>query len=258
MNNFYKRYFLNLEYNGQKYHGWQLQPNANTVQAEIEKALRYIIKKETSVVGCGRTDTGVHASDFYLHFDLEKELDINTTDFLYKLNGILPEDIKIKKLLIPENNETHARFSATERTYNYTIISEKDPFMFDFAYHFSAKLDLGIMNEACEVLKEYLDFSSFSKTGTDVMTNNCIIKDAHWQKQEHIIVFTITADRFLRNMVRAISGTMLEIGMNKITIDDFRNIIESQDRSNAGASVPAKGLCLTEVKYEGCKFVEAN
>ncbi|MDL2227526.1 tRNA pseudouridine(38-40) synthase TruA [Odoribacter sp. OttesenSCG-928-L07] len=244
------RYFLNLEYNGQKYHGWQIQPNANTVQAEIEQALKYVLRRETPVVGCGRTDTGVHASDFYLHFDIDEKISYEADDFLYKLNGILPEDIKIKKLLIPENNEIHARFSATERTYKYTIISEKDPFMNDFAYHFSAKLNLDLMNEACEILKEYLDFSCFSKVGTDVATNNCVIKDAHWYQQEHIIIFTITADRFLRNMVRAICGTMLEIGMSKITLDDFRYIIESKNRSNAGASVPAKGLCLTEVKYD--------
>ena len=251
------RYFLHLEYNGQNFHGWQLQPNANTIQAEIEDALKKVLRAEIPVVGCGRTDTGVHASDYYLHFDLEEKLSISASDFLYKLNGILPESIKINKLLIPENDEVHARFSATERTYRYTIITEKDPFMVDFAYRYSAQLDIDLMNEACEVMKEYLDFTSFSKTGTDVGTNNCVIKDAYWQKQDHVIVFAITADRFLRNMVRAICGTMLEIGTNKISIDDFRAIIESKYRGNAGASVPAKGLCLVEVKYDDA-FVEVE
>lgn len=243
------RYFLNIKFNGANYHGWQIQPNAISVQEKLENAIACLLRKSVPVVGCGRTDTGVHASDFYLHFDTNSLNGLTNTDFIYKLNGILPNDIKICNMFAPEDQELHARFSAIKRTYRYTIISEKDPFIDNLSYRFSTKLDIDLMNRACNILSDYTDFSCFSKTDTQVATNNCKISYAQWEKHDHIITFTISADRFLRNMVRAICGTMLDIGTHKIDIDDFRKIIEGKERSSAGASVPAHGLCLVKVAY---------
>ncbi|MGI6718352.1 MAG: tRNA pseudouridine(38-40) synthase TruA [Bacteroidales bacterium] len=251
------RLFLQLQYNGSNYHGWQIQPNSNSVQQEIEKGLSLLLQKKISVIGCGRTDTGVHASKYFLHFDLDEDKDNvikeniynNTQNFLYKLNGILPEDIKIEKILEPVNEDIHARFSALSRTYNYRIINQKDPFLYTTSYKLQANLDLELMNKASKILYDYSDFSSFAKTGSDNNTNLCKISHANWEKQNHIITFSITADRFLRGMVRAICGTIINVGREKITLDEFKQIIESKNRSNAGMSVPPQGLTLVDVDY---------
>jgi tRNA pseudouridine38-40 synthase len=243
------RYFILISYNGQKYNGWQLQKNALSVQAIINDGLTKIFKEEINVVGCGRTDSGVHAKKFYAHFDLMKELrSEKLVGYLKKLNGYLPKDIKMIDL-IPVKSDAHARFDAEKRTYQYYISLEKDPFLNDFAYFIDYNLDLQLMNQAAQILQEYEDFTSFSKLHTQVKTNNCTITEANWTKDSHLLVFTISADRFLRNMVRAIVGTMINVGRKKITLEDFRNIIEARDRSKAGYSVPAKGLFLTGIKY---------
>ncbi len=255
------RLFLQLQYNGSNYHGWQIQPNAKSVQQEIERSLSLILQEDISVVGCGRTDAGVHASKYFLHFDLDNNIENeklnniqkfiykDTHQFIYKLNGILPEDIKIEKVFEPLKDDVHARFSALSRTYNYRIITQKDPFINNTSYKLQANLDIDLMNEASEILYDYSDFSSFAKTGSDNNTNLCKIYHATWKKNNHIITFTITADRFLRGMVRAICGTIISVGNKKITLDNFKQIIESKDRANAGMSVPAKGLFLSNVDY---------
>ena len=243
------RIFLNIQYDGTNYHGWQIQPNSISVQETIEHALSILYKSQINVTGCGRTDTGVHASDYFLHFDTNIQLNISMHQLKYQLNGILPEDIKIISILKPVNNDINARHSPISRTYCYTIISEKDPFLTKYAFRYHGKLDLEIMNQACIILMEYSDFTSFSKTGTQVTTNICNILNAKWIQNGYIIKFTITADRFLRNMVRAITGTMLDIGRHKITLDDLRQIIEKKNRCYAGDSVPPQGLCLIRVDY---------
>lgn len=241
-----QRYFLALKYDGTNYHGWQIQDNANTVQAEINKALSTLLQQETNVTGAGRTDTGVHAKELYVHFDVENKLDEKHLHF--KLNNILPFDISCTSVK-EVNTDAHARFSATSRTYEYWITTEKNPFLINKAYLFNKPLNIVLMNEAAELIKKYTDFSCFSKSNTDTFTNNCEITYAKWEEHNDKLVFTITANRFLRNMVRAIVGTLLEIGIDKINLKDLEEIILSKNRSNAGTSVPAHGLYLTEVKY---------
>jgi tRNA pseudouridine38-40 synthase len=242
-----QRYFIQLSYNGTRYHGWQLQQNANTVQAELEKALSTIFEEKVQTVGCGRTDTGVHARDFYAHFESD-DLKLHHPDRVYKLNKFLPSDIAIKKI-IKVTEDAHARFSATSRTYKYIISKEKDPFSFGFAYYLYGKLDIDRMRAATKVLFEYEDFGAFSKTKTQTFTNNCEIMLAEWEEDEHSFIFTIQANRFLRNMVRAIVGTLIDVGRRRIDLDDFRSIIEQKCRSGAGFSVPACGLYLVNVAY---------
>jgi tRNA pseudouridine38-40 synthase len=241
-----QRYFLALKYDGTNYHGWQIQDNANTVQAEVNKALSTLLQKEITVTGAGRTDTGVHAKELIAHFDIEEELDKNHLHF--KLNTILPTDISCTWVKTV-NKGAHARFSATSRTYEYWITPEKNPFLINKAYYFSKTLNIDLMNQAAEILKKYTDFSCFSKSNTDTFTNNCEITYAHLEKQGGILILTITANRFLRNMVRAIVGTLLDIGTEKISLKDLETIIQSKNRSNAGTSAPAHGLYLTEVNY---------
>lgn len=241
-----QRYFLALKYDGSNYHGWQIQDNANTVQAEVSKAISTLLQKEIMVTGAGRTDTGVHAKELYAHFDVNSEID--TTKLLFKLNNILPFDISCSSIK-QVNSEAHTRFSATSRTYEYWIIAEKNPFLINKAYYFPKTLNIELMNEAAETLKKYTDFSCFSKSNTDTFTNDCNITLAKWRKVDDKLVFTVTANRFLRNMVRAIVGTLLEIGTRKINLKDLEKIIHSKNRSNAGTSVPAHGLYLTEVNY---------
>jgi len=250
-----QRYFIHLAYNGKNYNGWQIQDNAPSVQAYVNDACSAIFQSDINVIGCGRTDTGVHALNFYAHFELTEGLNIKSkTTYLNKLNGFLPADIKIINIL-QVDPDAHARFSAISRTYEYWISQEKDPFNNDLSYFLYGDLDIATMNAASKILFEYSDFTSFSKLHTDTKTNNCAIKQAHWKKDGNKLVFTIQADRFLRNMVRAIVGTLLDIGKGKISNNDFKEIIESKNRSNAGYSVPAKALFLKEVNYPPAIFL---
>ena len=240
------RYFIELSYNGKNYHGWQIQPDVISVQQKVNNALSIMLQSEISVVGAGRTDTGVHASQMFAHFDVDQELVENV---VFKLNSILPEDIVVYNVFSVDQ-EMHARFNAISRSYAYKICLGRDPFLLDFAWQIhSQKFDLDLMNEAAKLLLEYQDFESFSKVKTDVYTFNCDITKAVWIENENKLTFHISANRFLRNMVRAIVGTLLEVGSGKKTVEDFREIIESKSRSKAGLSVPAKGLFLTAIKY---------
>lgn len=241
------RYFIELSYNGKKYHGWQIQPNANSVQEELEKALSILLNEKIAVIGCGRTDSGVHASQFFLHFDFDGIFDEGNLHF--KLNAFLPKDIAIINIFMV-NNKVHARFDAVCRSYEYRISLRKDPFITDLAFQVNGlEYDIEKMNIAAKLLYQYENFKCFSRSKTDVKTYNCTISNAVWQKDGNILIFKISANRFLRNMVRAIVGTLLEIGLKKINLDDFKKIIESQDRTNAGASVKAHGLFLCKVDY---------
>lgn len=242
------RYFIELAYNGKAYFGWQSQRDAVTVQETIEKALFVLLQKPTAVTGAGRTDTGVHATKYYAHFDAEKIGDIN--NLIYKLNSILPEDIAVYDIFkVPD--EAHARFDALSRTYKYYVIQHKEPFLTGTSHLVKNKLDVEIMNRAANSLKNYRDFKCFSKSKTDVKTYNCRVTEAYWEKTNDLLIFHITADRFLRNMVRAIVGTLLDIGLNKLEEEDLHKIIESRDRQQAGTSVPAKALFLTGIEYPG-------
>ncbi|MEY8848261.1 tRNA pseudouridine(38-40) synthase TruA [Psychroserpens sp. XS_ASV72] len=239
------RYFIELSYNGKAYHGWQRQPNAISVQEVIEDALSKLLGTDISIVGAGRTDAGVHASQMFAHFDCSKRIE---DDLVFKMNSFLPKDIAIHDI-IEVQEEAHARFDALSRAYEYKIVKNKAVFDFDYTYFLGYDLDVEIMNEACKILFEYNDFQCFSKVNTDVKTYHCTIMAAQWVMQKDQLVFTIKADRFLRNMVRAIVGTMINIGQGKITLDDLHNIIKSKDRSEAGYSVPAHGLYLKEIVY---------
>jgi tRNA pseudouridine38-40 synthase len=250
------RYFAVLSYKGTTFHGWQLQDNAVTVQSEFEHCLGLLLKDEIKMTGCGRTDTGVHARAYVAHFDYRKKMNPDELQKLIrKMNLFLPDAIVLHNIEVVDN-ELHARFSATERTYKYFIARKKNPFLKDFAYEYSSELNLRLMQLACKVLRQYDDFTSFSKTGGNSKTNNCKVRFASWEYDEtgSILVFTICADRFLRNMVRAIVGTMLDVGREKVGLDDLRKIIESRKRSLAGASIEAKGLFLWDVKYEGFEY----
>lgn len=240
-----QRYFLEIAYKGTAYHGWQVQENALTVQAVLNQALETILRHPVETMGCGRTDTGVHASQHFVHVDTE--LGLNERH-LHSLNAILPDDIALKRFL-PVAPEAHARFDATLRAYEYHIHTQKNPFRTDFSWLVKESLDLSLMNEAAAFLLDYTDFSCFSKSNTQTFTNNCKIESAYWQETEFGLVFRISADRFLRNMVRAIVGTLVDIGQGKLPPSAIRDIIESKNRSNAGVSVPACGLSLTEVHY---------
>ena len=243
------RYFIELSFDGTNYHGWQLQDNANTVQAEVEKALSSLFSCRIEVTGCGRTDAGVHAREYYSHFDMEPVIGEGMlSEIAYRMNAILPDDIAVYRVFAVENN-VHARFSATARTYKYNISRWKDPFTKVYSWNVNANLDIAKMNAAAAILYEYTDFTSFSKLHTDVKTNNCRIMQAEWAEDNGMLVFTIKADRFLRNMVRAIVGTLLDVGKGKLSLDELRKIIESKNRSDAGFSVPAIGLFLEKIEY---------
>lgn len=240
------RYFIELAYNGRAYHGWQMQPNAVTVQQTLEQAISMLIQVEVSIVGAGRTDAGVHASQYFAHFDAEKILEAET--FIYKLNSILPADIAVYRIfeVVPE---AHARFDAIRRSYEYRVNLKKDPFELETAHFVKNRLDVKKMNEAAAILKDYRDFKCFSRSKTDVKTYNCEIMEAWWEEQDEKLIFHLTANRFLRNMVRAIVGTLLEVGHGKMPVEEMHRIILSRDRQKAGASVPAKGLFLNNIKY---------
>lgn len=240
------RYFLQFSYYGKAYHGWQGQPNAITVQQVLQESLSTLIKQEVVLMGAGRTDTGVHAKQMFAHLDVETPLEEEA--MVYRMNAFLPDDIAVQKLFrVPDN--AHARFDAIERTYEYLVVQRKNPFYMDSAHYVRIPLDVGKMNEAAALLLQYEDFECFSKSNTDVRTFLCDIKKAQWTKNEEVLVFTIRANRFLRNMVRAIVGTLLDVGLGKRTLQDVKAVINSKDRSKAGASVPAKGLYLTKISY---------
>lgn len=243
-----KRYAIELAYDGTNYHGWQIQPDASSVQEVLEKAFSLILREDISLVGCGRTDTGVHAKYFVAHIDVEKPIE-DSSQLLYKLNSYLPKDIvlfDIKEV----SEDFHARFSATSRSYEYHLVTRKSPFEESYAYRPNFSVNFDVMNKAAKRLLDFTDFTSFSKLHTDVKTNNCDVREAVWKQLDaHHWVFNITADRFLRNMVRAIVGTLLEVGKGKISLDQFAEIIEAKDRGKAGVSVPGKALFLSDIVY---------
>lgn len=240
------RYFIELSYNGKNYHGWQIQPDVVSVQEKMNNALSTLYQQDIQVVGAGRTDTGVHASQMFAHFDVDK---IVKGDLVFKLNSILPQDIVVYRVF-EVDAEKHARFDAVSRSYEYKVWLGRNPFLLDFSWQIhSQNLDINIMNEAAKLLLEYENFQTFSKVKTEVYTFNCNVTEAFWEQKGNELTFTISANRFLRNMVRAIVGTLVDVGLGKLTVTDFRKIIESKNRSNAGLSVPAKGLFLTQIKY---------
>ncbi len=247
------RYFIEIAYNGKNYHGWQIQPDAITVQEVVEKCFSTLLRKPIQVTGAGRTDAGVHAKQLVAHVDIEMVNDLQ--DFVYRLNSFLPKDIAINNIF-PVKEQAHARFDAVLREYQYVISLHKNPFLQDFSYQLHNKPNVKKMNEAARMLLNFSDFQCFSRSNTDVKTYICKVQNAVWEeKEDNMLVFTITADRFLRNMVRAIVGTLLDVGYNKITTEDFKTILNSKDRTKAGASAPAHGLYLTKVKYPKNIFI---
>lgn len=241
------RYFIELSYNGKAYHGWQIQPNAISIQEVLEKALSRLLQSDISIMGAGRTDAGVHASQMFAHFDTDTDTVIED-NLVFKLNSFLPNDIAIHKIF-KVNDEAHTRFDALSRTYVYKMSKQKNVFDYDFVYTLHQHLNVDAMNEACDILLKYKDFQCFSKVHTDVKTYHCNIMYAKWKSENNQLFFTIKADRFLRNMVRAIVGTMINIGSGKMTVEDLHDIIKSKDRGEAGFSVPAHGLYLTKIEY---------
>lgn len=241
------RYFIEFSYNGKNYFGYQIQPNEISVQEELEKALSTILREEIKITGAGRTDTGVHAKKMYAHFDTDLVLSENLP---HQLNSFLPPDISVKSIFEVQA-DAHARFDATYRTYEYYISLEKNPFTQDSAWQlWKRKLDISKMNEACKILFEYDDFESFAKVGGDNKTTFCKIYKAEWAQYGSGLKFTVSADRFLRNMVRAIVGTMVEVGTGKLQPNDLHRILQDKNRNSAGTSAPAHGLFLVDVGYD--------
>ena len=245
------RYFLEVAYKGTNYSGFQSQKNANTIQAEIQKAFKIILKKELELTGSSRTDAGVHAYQNYFHFDLESEL---SPRLLYNLNAILPNDISVKNLLKVRDN-AHCRFDAISREYKYHIYQKKDPFLFDKAFYFPYTVDIEAMQKAAAVIKDYSDFTSFSKRNTQVKSFVCDIKESKWTIQDGCLIYNVKANRFLRGMVRGLTATMLNLGRGKIDITTFRRIIEIKDCTQANFSAPAHGLFLAEVCFPTNYFI---
>ena len=243
------RYFIRLAYKGTAYQGWQAQPHtALTIQQQVNEKLSMILREPVECVGCGRTDSGVHARDYFAHFESEKATLADDNELVYHLNRVLPRDIAIKKItLMPEN--AHARFDATARTYEYHLITGKDAFNDHQAWEIRDVPNVHAMNIAADILTQYDDFAAFCKTGSDQKSTKCKLTEAWWMQHGNYVIFTITADRFLRNMVRAIVGTLLDAGRGKISPDEVRAIVLSGDRSEAGQSVPAHGLYLTRILY---------
>ena len=239
------RYFLEIAFDGTSYHGWQVQPNADSVQNQINSCLTRLLRKEIFVQGAGRTDTGVHARQMYAHFDFEEDIPV---DFVNRCNSFLPSDIQVVGCLRVKP-ESHCRFDALSRTYEYFISNSKNPFFINKAFYFYKPLNLQLMNQAIPLLLKCTDFTAFSKSNTQTKTNNCKVYSVEWKQQNNLLVFEIKADRFLRNMVRSIVGTFVELGTEKISLSDFKQIIASKDRSRAGFSVPACGLYLKNVEY---------
>ena len=239
------RFVLKLAFNGSAYHGWQRQKNAHSVQEEIEKALEVILGESAGITGCGRTDTGVHAMTYYAHFDRETAPEPR---LVYQLNAILPRDIALH-FCREVSEDFHARFSAISREYRYFIHTHKNPFLQDRSWFIHHTPGLELMNKACDILKQYEDFASFCKKGADNKTTLCRIDDCHWAMEGDQWVFTIRADRFLRNMVRAIVGTLVDVGLEKLSLQEFARIVEARNRNLSGESVPACGLYLWDVRY---------
>jgi tRNA pseudouridine38-40 synthase len=242
------RYFIFVSYKGTSYHGWQIQPNSVTVQKILDNALSVILCEKINTAGAGRTDTGVHALYFCAHFDsISTELTINR-NLEFRLNRYLPEDISVLNIrkVLPDAN---ARYSAISRTYKYYVARRKDPFLNNSSWYLHGEIDLEEMNKACKILLNYSDFTSFSKLHSGAKTNICTIYSADWKEVEKQVIFTIRADRFLRNMVRAIVGTLVEVGFGKLSLPEFENIILAKDRCKAGTSAPAKGLFLVDIEY---------
>ncbi len=249
------RYFLRLAYDGSHFHGWQRQPNAVTVQQKLEEALSMMLRATVILTGAGRTDTGVHAHEFFAHFDFtmpfsEQEMD----KLVFRLNGYLGGEIVLFKMF-PVTGDAHARFSALSRTYRYCIARVQNPFRRDYTHFIYGEIDIDLMNQGAALLMGSRDFTSFSKVDTDTMTNICNISFAQWETEGTELVFTITADRFLRNMVRAIVGTLLQVGTGKTSLTDMQRIIEGKNRSDAGDSAPAKGLTLHRIIYPAQIFL---
>ena len=247
------RYFIEISYQGTNYHGWQSQPNACTVQEIIENCLSKITNNSIKLLAAGRTDSGVHANQMFAHFDINEKIN-DKNSFIHKTNSFLPTDIAIKNLLEVED-DSHARFDALSREYEYHISLNKNPFEIDKSYLYKKPLDLNKMNKCCDILLQYTDFKSFSKSKTDVKTYDCQIFKAKWLLNGDSLIFKIKADRFLRNMVRAIVGTLIEVGLGKINQKDFKVIIEKKDRQLAGFSVPAHGLYLKKIEYNWDKVL---
>lgn len=248
------RYFIFISFKGTSYHGWQFQPNSVTVQKTLDETLGTILNERISTTGAGRTDTGVHALVFCAHFESIKPDLATNKNLIFRLNRFLPKDISVSGIskVLPN---AHARFSAVSRTYRYYISTAKDPFSEDSSWFLQGNIDLNLMNKACVLLLKHSDFTSFSRLHSDVKTNLCRIFSAEWEKTDDNLIFTIKADRFLRNMVRAIVGTMIELGQGKINLKDFEDIIIAKDRCRAGKSAPAKGLFLEDIKYPEEIFV---
>lgn len=242
-----QRYFIHLAYNGAAYCGWQTQPGLPTVQETLEQALITLLRQKIAVVGCGRTDTGVHASDYYAHFDVEEQ-EVDTTQLTFKLNSFLPQDIAVFGITAVAAN-AHARFDATARTYQYHVSDRRLPFRQGLYSRIYFEPDIERMNEAAAVLMQYEDFTSFAKLHTQVKTNICHLSHAQWTREGDEWVFTIRSNRFLRNMVRSVTGTLLDVGRGKLSIDGLRQIIECKDRCAAGVSMPPQGLFLCKVEY---------
>lgn len=239
------RYFLEVAYKGTAYSGFQSQQNANTIQAEVEKAFAILQKQEIEMTGSSRTDAGVHALQNFFHFDYEGSM---SPQFVYKINAILPPDIVVKSVT-PVSNEAHCRFDAVSREYRYYIYQHKNPFLDDRAYYFPYKLDIGRMQDAAEIVKKYSDFTSFSKRNTQVKTFQCYLLESKWFYVDNCLVYNVKANRFLRGMVRALTATMLRLGRGKIDIEEFQQIIEAKDCTKASFSVPAHGLFLEKVEF---------
>ena len=247
------RYFIEISYLGTNYHGWQSQPNAITIQEITENCLSKILNNPVKLVAAGRTDAGVHAKQMYAHFDSDMKIN-DIKSFEHKVNSFLPKDIVVRKLIFVNDN-AHARFDALYREYEYHISLIKNPFEIDKAYFFKKSLDIKKMNKCCNIMLQYTNFKSFSKSKTDVKTYDCKIYEAEWMLNENYLIFKIKADRFLRNMVRAIVGTLIEIGLGKITEEEFKLIIEKKDRQLAGFSVPAHALFLKKIDYDWDKIL---
>lgn len=248
------RYFIRMAFMGTGFCGWQIQSGSLTIQGELERILGILLGEPVRIIGAGRTDTGVHAREFFAHFDSKHDpVSLANLQPVYKANQMLAPGIAIYDIF-PVQAKAHSRFHAIRRTYHYYIITRKDPFLMDRAWYYQPKLDLAVMGEAAGILMEYNDFKSFSKSNTQVKTNICHLEEAVWEQNDHVLCFRITADRFLRNMVRAITGTLLEVGLHKTTMDQFRQIIECRDRRRAGYSVPAHGLFLEKITYPDSLF----
>ena len=249
------RYFMNLSYKGTNYHGWQIQRNAPSVQAELERALSTVLRLPTPVTGAGRTDTGVHARDYTAHFDAAPVAEAEA--LRYHLNAMLPDDIAVHRIR-RVRDDAHARFDAAEREYTYYMRSEKDPFSRETSWQYRGALDTAAMNEAAAHLLAFDDFTTFAKLNSANKTNICKVTYARWRQEGTELIFTIRANRFLRNMVRAITGTLVGVGRGKMTPDEFRSIIAARDLSRAGSSAPAQGLFLTAVRYPEEIFLDSD